>query len=396
MNNRNIGLLMACNFLIYFIPHAPVAVLFFERITGSFTLAMGVFAVERAAQILFEIPTGMLSDLLGRRGTLLSGIAARLTGYALFALAESGIMLFAGAVFVGLSIALFSGNNNALVYDTLKDDGNEQAYPTYYGRMNAMLQAGLASSALVGGIAAMQSLRLAFILGVVPQTLVFMLALFVREPRAHSDRVQPNIFVFLRGAMAKFRDNPSLRVYAAGNAMTDCVSLALFVYTPAFFALLWPVWAVGAARTLANMCGAISFWAAGPILAKRKPLNVLIGGHALSRACNLLAFGVPTPLSPLIASATSLFYGVRNVAEHTLLQREFTDAERATLGSMTSFAGSLLFVAVAAVIGALADVFGPAKALFIGELFFLPVIVLYGWLWLHKRISPARAGSSSH
>jgi MFS family permease len=377
MSRRNLPLLMACHFFISFLPHAPVAVLHFADITGSFALAMAVFSAERTAALCLEIPTGVLSDLAGRRGTLLLGACARIAGYAVFALSSSMSWLLAGAVLAGLSLALFSGNNHALLYDSLKDDDREAEYPMWYGRMNAMLQIGLGLSALVGGLLSIHSLRLAFVASAILQGLTLLPASLLREPHSHSDRIRPNILTFLRGAGRTFRRNRTLKTYAVGHLASDGVSSALFVYAPAFFALLWPTWAVGVVRMIANALSAISFWLAGDMLRRFNPLHALIGGHVFARAFNMIAFGFPTPFSPLAASATSLFYGVRNVAEHTLLQRQFTDAERATLGSMTAFGGGLLFAAVATCLGAVADVLGPAKALFLGELLFLPVIGLY-------------------
>lgn len=381
MNERRIRLLMVCSFLVYFLPHGPIAVLYFQAMTGSFALAMGIFAVERASATAFEIPTGMLSDLLGRRGTLLSGIVARASGYVLFASAYSPDMLIAGAICSGLAVALFSGNNDALLYDTLKDASREQQYSTWYGRMHGIMQAGLCLSALVGGLAAMHSLRLAFAIAIIPQCIAFVFTLcFIREPKAHTDRIQPNIFLFFRGALSRFRQNRLMRTFALGSATTEGVSQALFVYTPAFFALFWPIWAVGLARTIANALGASSYWLSGSVLSRFKPLPTFLTGHAIARSFNIVAFALPTPFSPAIVSGTSLFYGVRSVAEHTLLQQQFSDAERATLASMTSFLGSLIFMIIAGSLGFLADALGPARALLLGELLFIPVMLMYAGL----------------
>ncbi len=270
---RNVRLLQACYFIFYFLPHAPVAILFFQGITGSFSLAMAVFATERAAAVVFEVPTGVLSDLAGRRGTLLLGIVAKFVGYVLFAIARTPLPLFAGAVVVGLSIALCSGNNDALLYDSLKEDGREDEYPHHYGRMYAMLQAGLATSALLGWLLATRSLRLAFIVAVIPQVLAFALALLIREPRVHGNRIRPNVFAFLRGAGERFRGNPFLRTFALGSILTQGVTQSLFAYAPAFFALLWPLWAIGVARSIASALAASSYWFAGHFLKKIEPLN---------------------------------------------------------------------------------------------------------------------------
>jgi len=42
-------------------------------------------------------------------------------------------------------------------------------------------------------------------------------------------------------------------------------------------------------------------------------------------------------------STSSVFHGVTTVAKSGLMQREFSDEQRATMGSLNSFAGSIFF-----------------------------------------------------
>ena len=60
--------------------------------------------------------------------------------------------------------------------------------------------------------------------------------------------------------------------------------------------------------------------------------------------------GSQSVISPLLMSSTSLSYGVATVAENGLMQKEFTSHQRATMGSLNSLAGSLLFGAAAIVV----------------------------------------------
>jgi predicted anti-sigma-YlaC factor YlaD len=43
-----------------------VAVLAFAHVTGSYALAMSVFVVAKIAQMVLEVPTGIVSERLGR------------------------------------------------------------------------------------------------------------------------------------------------------------------------------------------------------------------------------------------------------------------------------------------------------------------------------------------
>ncbi len=77
-------------------------------------------------------------------------------------------------------------------------------------------------------------------------------------------------------------------------------------------------------------------------------------------------------------SSTSIFHGSGSTATTTLLQKEFTDHQRATMSSLNSFAGSLFFAVVAFFTGLFADKIGPTKTLLILQIISLPTLWL---LW---------------
>lgn len=125
-------------FINRFVFAFPIKTLFFLEVTGSFMLAMSIFAVQEWSGVLFEIPTGCLSDRWGRRKVAIIGAAARLACFALYAFAPGYAMLFAGAVCYGLSEALASGNNEAILYDSLKEHNQEHLYHSVFARFSGL------------------------------------------------------------------------------------------------------------------------------------------------------------------------------------------------------------------------------------------------------------------
>jgi hypothetical protein len=69
----------------------------------------------------------------------------------------------------------------------------------------------------------------------------------------------------------------------------------------------------------------------------------------------------PTVFSPVLLGSPA--YGMSTIAQQTLLQREFTDRERATMGSLGSLLGSVLYALVAVAVGLVADRWGIVAAL---------------------------------
>jgi hypothetical protein len=57
----NIRLLAWFNFCLDFRLYAPVAILYFSDVAGSFTLGMSVFSAIMLSGALLEVPTGVFS-----------------------------------------------------------------------------------------------------------------------------------------------------------------------------------------------------------------------------------------------------------------------------------------------------------------------------------------------
>ncbi len=373
---KNIRLLSVFNFFVNFEPLSPVAIIYFSQVTGSFALGMTVFSVSMLSSAMFEVPTGVLSDLLGRKYTMTIGGMAGTLSILCYALASSFPLLAVGSVFEGLMMALYSGNNNAFLHDTLKEAGRHDQYAHYLGRTSALFQAGLGTSAVLGGFVAGYSLHLVLWIGLLPRFACVVLSLFMREPKIH-DNVDTNLFAHLGEALRQFKKNARLRTLSMASIIDFGVGQAEWQLTPAFFALLWPLWAIGLGRMLAHTLAFCSYWFAGTIIKKFKPLPALLTGKTISDMVSCFAFAFPTVFSPLILSCTSIIYGMKSVAQDTLLQREFTDHQRATMGSLNKLAGSLLYAVIAFSFGSVADTLGPSKSLLILELMLFSAVLFY-------------------
>ncbi len=105
--------------------------------------------------------------------------------------------------------------------------------------------------------------------------------------------------------------------------------------------------------------------------------------YIFNRMANILATVFPTFLSPLLMTSPALFLGAATVAESSLMQKEFSNEQRATMGSLNSFAGSILFGIVSFFIGFEADLLTPAKAILLIQLFLLVNIFIYWKLFRH-------------
>lgn len=113
-----------------------------------------VEGIYHATSIIFEIPSGAVADLLGRKKSMvLSRICIALSCM---------IMLFAqnfwhfalGFMVQALGNNLNSGSEEALVYDSMKAAGQEARYMSVCGRLNVIIEESQGIATVAGGILA--------------------------------------------------------------------------------------------------------------------------------------------------------------------------------------------------------------------------------------------------
>lgn len=360
--HRNITLITWFNFLLDFRFYAPVAIIYFTRVSGSYALGMSVFSITMLSSALLEVPTGVFSDLIGRKQTLVAGAASTVVSVICYAVGGSYAWLVVGGVLEGLARALYSGNNDALLHDTLAETHSQSDYAHHYGRTSAMFQWALAISAAAGGILAAISFDLVMWLSVVPAVLGLAVAARVIEPNVKK-QAEGNVYSQMNKAIKLFRQNYRLRMLSLSGATGYAAGESSYQFQSAFIQTVWPLWAVGIAKMLSNIGAAISFHLSGRIIKHFQALPTLLFSKLYSLILITIAYAFPTAASPLLDASTSMFHGTSTTAKSHLLQQQYSSAQRATMDSLNSLLGSLLFAIVSLCLGLFADHIGPARAL---------------------------------
>ena len=230
---RNIKLLAWFNFFTDFVFFAPVAIIYFSQVTGSYTLGMSIFSIAYISSAFFEIPTGLVSDLIGRKKTTIMGAVSSVLCVTFYAIGSLYWVLFIGAIFQGLSRAFYSGNNDALLHDTLKESGKGKDYHTYLGKVNSTFQLALAIASVIGSIMASVSFALVMWASVIPQIFALLIAFQFKEPSILT-KESTNIFRHLSEAVKQFKDNGKLKLITLSSVLKFSLGESAFFLRSAF------------------------------------------------------------------------------------------------------------------------------------------------------------------
>lgn len=382
--SKNIKLLYFVNFFSSFRFISPILIIHFAQVTGSYTQAMTLIAFDSLFQAILEIPTGIFSDLIGRKSTtILTGIAG-LFCVSFWAIGENFGFLFIGTFFGGLSGALSSGNDEALIYDTLKEGGKEDQFHTYFSKIGTIILLAFGISAVLGGVIAAVSFQLVFALTLLFNFISVVLSFFLHNPHFYKKR-NTNPYLHLKEAFLLFITNPGLRMLSISSAITGAFSQASYQFTPIFVNTLWPIWAVGILRSSTHFLSAAGNLVSGKLIDRFKAFNVLINQFIISRIILITAFILSNIYSPIFIILNAFGFSIGQVAQRDLIQKEFTDHQRATMGSLDSLLKRILTTVVLILIGYFADLIGPSKILLLGEILLIPVAFIYWKLYLHRK-----------
>ncbi len=372
---RNIRLLTWFNFFTDFRLYAPIAIIYFATVSKSYALGASVFSVIMIVQALFDVPTGIFSDIIGRKKTVVLGALFAVLSIVFYAIGLNYWILIIGAIAEGMSRAFYSGNNNALLHNLLTEEGLQDEFHVYSGKLNSMFQWALASSAILGSYIANLSFPLVMWLSAIPQAICLFISFGIKDAnRVYFEKESP--IKLLGQAIRDFVSNANLRLLSISSIIDYGAGEASYQFQAAYYQSVWPIWAIGIAKTISGVLAAIGYRISGKLINKFKAINVLFFGSIVSNVVAWIALIFTSIFSPILMSLTSIFHGTGSTAQVSLLHKEFTDKQRATMSSLNSFAGSLFFAVLIFVLGFITDKIGARNGLLLLSLFAIPSLLI--------------------
>lgn len=199
----------------------PVFVLYFSTVVAL----RQVFLLESiyyATVFALEVPSGYLSDTLGRKHTLLISTACLCASYTLFVIGGSFAVLAAAQALLAAGFACASGTDTSLHYALLAALRREQEYGPREARLAARTRVISAAAAITGGVCAwIGEYRLAYLLSLGAAVYALVLVALVVDPEFSSIRkraIAP--FRQLRAVVDALRTPPLGYLFAFVVAMT--------------------------------------------------------------------------------------------------------------------------------------------------------------------------------
>ena len=125
----------------YFEPFLMLA--FLEK--GLSFLDIGLLIAFREATVIaFEIPSGAVADVYGRRRSMVLSFVAYIGSFLLFGLARDLVLLFGAMFLFGIGEAFRTGTHKAMIFEWLRLEGRLGERTKFYGHTRSWSKFGSA------------------------------------------------------------------------------------------------------------------------------------------------------------------------------------------------------------------------------------------------------------
>lgn len=330
-------------------------------------LANAAFSV---GTVLFEIPTGVVADTVGRRASFLLSVgvlAASTLAYVALALVGAGVIAFAAvSVLLGLGYTFYSGAMEAWLVDGVRGLGYDGAMDRVFATGAMIGGAATLIGTVGGGLLGQIDLALPFVVRSGLLILLFALAFFGMhdigfEPKAVTLRSVPTEANAVAAAGLRFgwSNRPLRWIMIAGAIQSGVFMWAWYAWQPYFLELLerdaiWVAGVVAALLSLAMMAGSglVRFVTR---FCERRTTILLWTAAAFSVTSIAVGWATtfPTALGFLLLGSVAM--GLQMPVRQTLIHAMVPSAQRATVISFDSMVGGVGAVGGQAGLGVLSE-----------------------------------------
>ena len=315
--------------------------------------AVLLYAIYDVGTTVLEVPSGYMSDRLGRRLTLILASCAGAAGALLLGWGDTMTVFVAGQLLLGVASAFASGTDSTILFESLEETGRSDEVEAQEVRAWRFSLAALAISAVAGGAVAVWSLRATFLLAAIAMVGALIVAVLLRDAKPAAPQVEaPPAVARLRGLRSELTRPVLVWLFALSVLMYGYSHLP-FVFGQPFilqaleqFGLERDAPLVSGIVTATMMCVSVATSWVAPGLRRRLGLARLL----------LLAFAIQVVLAGALAlsgSAVIIALLLLRMVPDSLskpfitarIQPELDQATRATYLSLQSLAGRLAFAA---------------------------------------------------
>lgn len=308
-----------------------------------------------AASLLFEIPSGVISDVFGRKRSMVLSQYMMVLSAGFMAFSSSMLQVCGAMMLSALGYNFASGTREALAYDSLVLAGCEEEYMKFSSMEMILYRIGKASGTLCAGLALFIGYRRAYLVDIVLGLICLVLSLQLKEVKLAENQFSGKVSTRIKNCFLESFSFMKSNLRAEGLMLWNAFVGALA--TLLVFFLQAKLTEVGISRVMLGPC----LFIIGLGGAVGSYLSVVLSGLSYRKVSALCIIGVGASLTLGMSQiavamcvggfAAAMFDDLLQVRSDALLNTMIPSSQRATLISVSSLCFSLVMVVLSPLAG---------------------------------------------
>ena len=311
-----------------------------------------VLAAYLITAFVFEVPTGAIDDLAGRKLSFILSCGLRAGAFALYAFAHGFVDCLIAECIDAIGTTLASGALDAWAIDGMRAEGNTRASDRFFARAQMLARALMIAGGLAGGYLAQRRMELTWFAGAtVFASTAVAAALLMREaagaeprPRTRWTGMHRSVFVTVQESLAIVHGHPVLLLLCLVTLTASFGIMPVhMLWQPRVQALtgegVWFMGWVWALLSVASITGS----ALMPRLLGHFGRSAVLTAASLWRGAMLVVAGVATSVYPALAGLMlqEMGFGLSEPVLQAWMNEHIDAERRATVLSVRAMSFTL-------------------------------------------------------
>ena len=334
--------------IMWFMVSMPIIVLFFQEHGLSLSKVMILQSIYSISVALFEIPSGYIADIFGRKKAIIISTILSFIGYVLFSFFSDFTVFIIAEILIGVGGSLMSGSDSAIIYDTLIENNDKKKYTKVEGKNYAIGNFSEAIAGILGGILAATSIYYPVYIQTIILSFSIPIAFSIIEPKinnSYTKKKDLKIRNILKNTLFFDKKLKWLIIFSATMGVAT-LSIAWFCQ-PFFKSINIPIIYFGLIWAILNLSVGITSFNSYRIEKNMSPIKIMTIISILMPICFFFISVFNSIFSLLFILLIYLIRGIVTPLLRNYINIEISSEKRATVLSIRSFFIRIVFASTA-------------------------------------------------
>ena len=202
---------------------------------GVSLVQLGILeSIFHITSFFMEIPTGMVADVFGRKTSVVMSRVISFISLIIMFIGNSYYIFMISFILSAISYNLESGAGEALIYDSLKEVGEENTFIKVNSKIELVRNLASIVAFIIGGILAIMDYSLVFYISFIFIIMAFLSAIWMKEVEINKNKEVKNpLRMFkeqLTNSIRAVRANDKIVFFMLFSEIVGCINTTMFFY----------------------------------------------------------------------------------------------------------------------------------------------------------------------